>query len=342
MQAMLVGAGHFTAPTIYTFDRDMVAFILFFGVPLAFTASRLMRATMIAELRIDLGAIVRNVDALAELVAPARLVPVIKSNAYGHGLIEVARALDGRVDALGGLRTRRSARAARSRHHVADPRAGTDSGRRALGDAHAAGVEITLWDGGAYLDDVASAAHDGGSPFRVHAKIDTGVARLGMRVAEAPALPAPLRSRTRRSISRRVLAPRGGRRTRLDVHARTARRVRAPRRADLRPTSNGTSPQRPPRCCGPKRGSTAVRAGIGIYGLWPSPETERIMRDRGFTLEPALSMAHANSCSCTTFPRTRRSVTAARITRSVRRASACCRSVTPKAYRATPASAVTC
>jgi hypothetical protein len=44
MQAVLVGAGHFSAPTIYTFDRDMVAYIIFFGIPLAFTASRLMPA----------------------------------------------------------------------------------------------------------------------------------------------------------------------------------------------------------------------------------------------------------------------------------------------------------
>jgi hypothetical protein len=44
MQAVLVGAGHFTAPTIYTFDRDMVAFLLFFGIPLAWVAARLLRA----------------------------------------------------------------------------------------------------------------------------------------------------------------------------------------------------------------------------------------------------------------------------------------------------------
>jgi hypothetical protein len=43
MQVVLVGAGHYTAPTIYSFDRDMVAFLLFFGIPLAFTASRLLR-----------------------------------------------------------------------------------------------------------------------------------------------------------------------------------------------------------------------------------------------------------------------------------------------------------
>jgi alanine racemase len=33
----------------------------------------------------------------------------------------------------------------------------------------------------------------------------------------------------------------------------------------------------------------SVRAGIGIYGLWPSPETERIMRERGFALDPVLA-----------------------------------------------------
>lgn len=43
MQAVLVGVGRFTPPNIYTFDRDMVAFLLFFGIPLAFTVSRLMR-----------------------------------------------------------------------------------------------------------------------------------------------------------------------------------------------------------------------------------------------------------------------------------------------------------
>lgn len=43
-QAMLVGAGRYTAPTIYSFDRDMVAFIVFFGIPLAVVAARLLRA----------------------------------------------------------------------------------------------------------------------------------------------------------------------------------------------------------------------------------------------------------------------------------------------------------
>jgi uncharacterized membrane protein YagU involved in acid resistance len=44
MQALLVPVGRFTQPTIYTFDRDIVAFTVFFGIPLAFTAARLTRA----------------------------------------------------------------------------------------------------------------------------------------------------------------------------------------------------------------------------------------------------------------------------------------------------------
>ena len=43
MQVVLVGVGKFEKITIYSFDRDMVAFILFFGIPLALTASRLTR-----------------------------------------------------------------------------------------------------------------------------------------------------------------------------------------------------------------------------------------------------------------------------------------------------------
>ena len=44
MQALLVPIGRFHQPTIYSFDRDIVAFTLFFGIPLAYVAARLTRA----------------------------------------------------------------------------------------------------------------------------------------------------------------------------------------------------------------------------------------------------------------------------------------------------------
>ncbi len=241
---------------------------------------------MIAELRIDLGAIARNVDALAALVAPARLVPVIKANAYGHGLLEVGRALAGRVVRLAvyELDEALALRAAgiATPIHVLGP---IPAAR--LADAHAAAVEITLWDGGAYLDDVAAAAHDGGRPFRVHAKIDTGVARLGMSVSEAPARLARYArhpslelagvfshlaaaeeldsSFTREQLDAFATATRG-------VAPEVERHIAATAAAMLWPETRLDS----------------VRIGIGIYGLWPSPPTERVMLDRGFALHPAL------------------------------------------------------
>jgi alanine racemase len=242
---------------------------------------------MIADLAIDLGAIVRNVDALSQLVAPARLVPVIKANAYGHGLAAVARALAGRVDrvAVYELDEALALRASgfTTPIHVMGPTPAAD-----LADAHAANVELTLWDGGAYLEDAAAAARRGGAPFRVHAKIDTGVRRLGMSVADAP-------ERLRRYRERPEFALAGAfshlaaaeeldstftheqlaafAAATHDVPAGVQRHIAATAAAMLWPETR----------------LDAVRAGIGIYGLWPSPETERVMRERGFELAPALA-----------------------------------------------------
>ena len=41
---------------------------------------------------IDLDAIARNVRTIAERVAPAEVMAVVKANAYGHGAVEAARA----------------------------------------------------------------------------------------------------------------------------------------------------------------------------------------------------------------------------------------------------------
>lgn len=44
------------------------------------------------ELRIDLEAYRRNVRTIRELVAPAKVLAVVKANAYGHGAVPIARA----------------------------------------------------------------------------------------------------------------------------------------------------------------------------------------------------------------------------------------------------------
>ncbi|HWL60666.1 MAG TPA: alanine racemase [Microbacteriaceae bacterium] len=59
--------------------------------------------TLAREARIDLDALQQNARTLAERVAPARLLAVVKADAYGHGMVRVASALEetGVVGALG-------------------------------------------------------------------------------------------------------------------------------------------------------------------------------------------------------------------------------------------------
>jgi alanine racemase len=46
------------------------------------------------HLEVDLDALADNYRAIAAHVAPARVMPILKANAYGHGLVEVARVVE--------------------------------------------------------------------------------------------------------------------------------------------------------------------------------------------------------------------------------------------------------
>lgn len=46
------------------------------------------------HLEVDLGVLADNYRAIAAHAAPARVMPILKANAYGHGLVEVARLLE--------------------------------------------------------------------------------------------------------------------------------------------------------------------------------------------------------------------------------------------------------
>lgn len=242
---------------------------------------------MLAELIIDLDAIRANIAALAGLVAPARVAGVIKANAYGHGLGAVGRAIEGAVDRIcvyeiaEALALREAGVTARI--HVLGPIAASD-----LPAAHAAGAEITLWDRGAYSVQAANVARRCGSPFAVQVKVDTGVTRLGLTPAEAPAALRDYAARPEFALAgvfshlaaaeeldstftRDQLAAFEYATAVLDPHVE--RHIAASAAAMLWPQTR----------------LGAIRAGIAIYGIWPSRPTEAIMRERGLTLAPALT-----------------------------------------------------
>ncbi len=137
------------------------------------------------EARIDLDAIRHNVRALAELVAPAGVMAVVKADAYGHGSVAVARAaLDAGALRLGvadideALALRGAGIDARVLAWLHDPGA---SFRVPI----ERGVELGISSTG-QLHAVADAAASAGRVADVHLKLDTGLSRNGIPRAEWP------------------------------------------------------------------------------------------------------------------------------------------------------------
>ena len=246
---------------------------------------------MRAELTIDLAAIRANVARLRALVRPARYLAVVKANAFGHGLVPVARALTGRVD---GFCVYRADEATALRDAgVAEPiliLGPVEPDERAA--AHDAQAAIALWSDGAFRRDTARLAARSGRPVRVHVKVDTGVTRLGIAADAAPALLASYLDEPALAFEgvfthlaaaeelesaytfaqldtfERALAPVAARLAERGV----VRHAAASAAAMLFPSSR----------------FDAFRAGIATYGIWPSPETRHAVAG-ALELTPALS-----------------------------------------------------
>jgi len=138
-------------------------------------------------LEVDLRALLANYRAAARLADGGPVLAVVKGNAYGHGLVPVARALAGAGAAYLGVAT-----------------VGEGSSLRA------AGLEAPVLLLGGYLPDeapeivalrltpavfaeahvapLAAAARAAGVRLAVHLKVDTGMGRIGVPAEAAPAL----------------------------------------------------------------------------------------------------------------------------------------------------------
>lgn len=139
------------------------------------------------EARVDLDAITANVRVIAERVAPAEIVAVVKADAYGHGAVEAARA------ALAGGATRLGVADLEEAFELRD--AGIDAPIVAwlhdpdadFASAIRADIEIGV-SSLAQLERVAAAAPEAAA--HVHLKIDTGLSRNGVPEAEWPVVVA--------------------------------------------------------------------------------------------------------------------------------------------------------
>ncbi|ALO66055.1 MULTISPECIES: alanine racemase [Arthrobacter] len=137
---------------------------------------------------IDLSAIANNIRHLREIVAPAKFMAVVKADAYGHGMIEVARTAV--AAGAGWLGT------AHVSEGLALRAAGIDV--PVLSWLHtpdtdfeaAVAADIDLGCSGWELEHIVAAVRARQHPARVHLKIDTGLGRNGSTQEDWPALVA--------------------------------------------------------------------------------------------------------------------------------------------------------
>ena len=137
-----------------------------------------------AWLEVDLAGLTRNAERVADHVAPARLVPMVKADAYGLGAIAVARTLDGLEPYAFGVATPREGAELRRggierRIVVFAPSAAAEASE--LLEAGLDGAALSLDS----LRKLAARARAEAGRIAVHLEVDTGMGRAGLPAAAA-------------------------------------------------------------------------------------------------------------------------------------------------------------
>lgn len=250
---------------------------------------------MIGRIRVCLEALAHNARALRDLVAPARAAFVVKANAYGHGIVEVARTVEPfscrlcvySIEEASMLRAGGITRPI----FVMGPVQSGD-----LDQARALKAEIALWDTGSYARAVIESARKRGERVPVHVKINTGTTRLGLEPHDAhDAIEDYLRFP---EIELTGIFSHLAAAEELDSpftlgQLDTFTRALEPVQEVLQ--QNGVHPIKHIAASAaamlwPQTRLDMVRIGIALYGLWPSPQTRAAMNGAQFDLQPALSL----------------------------------------------------
>ena len=137
---------------------------------------------------VDLDALHANLAVARELAGGRRILAAVKANAYGHGLVEVARSIQERGSAEWlGVALTTEAQALRDAGVTLPILKFTPTLADDLAEAIAAGVTLSVGDHRA-VDEAQAAAEVAGVVADVHLKIDTGMRRVGADPADAVAL----------------------------------------------------------------------------------------------------------------------------------------------------------
>lgn len=230
-----------------------------------------------AWVSVDLDAIRDNVRELDRRATNAEVMAVVKADAYGHGLVPAARAaVAGGATWLGvaqlteALELRRAGVTTRALTWLYPP--GAD-----FGAAIDADLDVSVSAPWA-LDEVVAAARDRGRTARIHAKVDTGLARngaLGTGWTDLVAALGPAVAEGAVEVvgvwSHFALADAPQHPTVLAQRERfveaTAELERAGIRPQLRHLANSAA-----TLTNPDAHFDLVRPGLAVYGLSPVPD----------------------------------------------------------------------
>lgn len=132
---------------------------------------------------VNLTRLEQNLAAIKQKVAPAKVMLIVKANAYGHGLVEVSKALAGKTDYVG---------VAVLEEGVLLRNLGVTAPIIVLGGIWSKQIpqylqnDLTLTASSVErLEQIDSAARQMGVKARVHLKIDTGMERIGIHYYRA-------------------------------------------------------------------------------------------------------------------------------------------------------------
>ncbi len=135
---------------------------------------------------VNLSQLSRNLDAIRKKVHPAKIMIVLKANAYGHGLTEVAKYLDPQVDYIG---------VAVLEEGILLREIGVQTPILVLGGIWGNQIpayienNLTLTAPSVErLEQIDQAAEAQGKKARVHLKVDTGMERIGVHYYNASKL----------------------------------------------------------------------------------------------------------------------------------------------------------
>ncbi|HLJ84724.1 MAG TPA: alanine racemase [Candidatus Eremiobacteraceae bacterium] len=238
-------------------------------------------------LEISPRALAANARAISLRAAPASLCAVVKSNAYGHGLIPTARSLSeaGIPHLSFGVFTPHEAISLRD--------AGVSEPVLLLGPVADADLEPLVREGVEIaLLDASDVGRIGRVRATVHLKIETGTHRFGLQWDQVSAVAAELRDAGARIVG---VYSHLADSEELDAAFAREQLARLLDSVEIVGLASGSRPQRHIAASAaailwPEFRLDMVRGGIALYGLWPSEGVRERMResDPSFVLEPAL------------------------------------------------------